>query len=69
MVAVRTFLNRIEAELARGFLAGENIDSIIQADDCGGERPSMWLSGVRLLVPEEDAAKADEILQAVRQSD
>jgi hypothetical protein len=33
MVAVRTFLNRIEAGLASGVLAGENIDSIIQADE------------------------------------
>lgn len=65
MVTVRTFLNRIEAELASGVLAGEDIDSIIQADDCGGERPSMWLSGVRLLVRPEDAQKADEILREV----
>jgi len=65
MVAVRTFLNRMEADLASGVLAGENIDSIVQADDCGGERPSMWLSGVRLLVRPEDAQKADEILREV----
>lgn len=62
MTVVRTYLNKMEAELARGLLASEDIDAIVQADDCDGMRPSLWLSGVRLLVRDEDAARADKTL-------
>ena len=65
MTVVRTYLNKMEAELAKGLLSSEDIDAIVQADDCDGMRPSLWLSGVRLLVREEDAAKADTLLAEV----
>jgi hypothetical protein len=65
MTAVRTYLNKMEAELAKGLLASEDVDSLVQADDCDGMRPSLWLSGVRLLVRPEDAARADKILAEV----
>ena len=64
MTAVRTYLNKVEAELARGALASADIESIIQADDCGGLRPNLWMSGVGLLVRPEDAVKADEVLNS-----
>ena len=63
MNVVRTYLNRMEAEMAKGALASEDIESMIQADDCGGARPSLWMSGVRLLVRPEDAVRADEFLR------
>jgi len=69
MTVVRTYLNRMEAELAKGLLASAEIESMIQADDCGGERPNLWMSGVRLLVLPEDAVKADEILRTEVESD
>ena len=62
LIVVRTFLNKAEAEIARGALEAEDLDSIIQADDAGGERPSLWMGGVRLLVRAEDAERATEIL-------
>jgi hypothetical protein len=65
MTAVRTYLNKMEAELAKGLLASEDIDSVIQADDCDGMRPNLWLSGVRLLVRPEDVARADKVLAEV----
>lgn len=65
MTIVRTYLNKMEAELAKGLLASEDIDALVQADDCDGMRPSLWLSGVRLLVRPEDAARADAILGEV----
>lgn len=65
MTVVRTYLNKMEAELAKGLLASEDIDALVQADDCDGLRPSLWLSGVRLLVRPEDAAKAGEVLTEV----
>ena len=54
----------MEAELAKGVLASANIESTINADDCGGMRPSLWMSGVRLSVRPEDAAEAAGILSA-----
>ncbi|HVY92858.1 MAG TPA: DUF2007 domain-containing protein [Bryobacteraceae bacterium] len=68
MTVVRSYLNKIEAELAKGLLASEDIDSIVQADDAGGTRPNLWMSGIRLLVRSEDAARAERILAELVES-
>ncbi len=62
LVTVRTFLNRIEAELALSALEAAGIDAVLQRDDCGGVRPSLWLSGVDLLVRPEDFRRATDVL-------
>ena len=62
LVAVRTFLNNIEAEIALSALEAAGIHAIVRRDDCGGVRPSLWLSGIDLLVRSEDAADAAAIL-------
>jgi Putative prokaryotic signal transducing protein len=62
LVTVAEFANPIEAEIAQGALEAADIESFVSADDAGGMRPSLWLSGVRLLVREPDAARALEIL-------
>jgi hypothetical protein len=63
LVAVRTFMNHIEADLAQGALEAAGIDCVISADDAGGTRPHLWVgAGVRLMVREEDAQRAAEIL-------
>jgi hypothetical protein len=62
LVTVRTFINRIEAELARSALAAAGVDAVLQLDDCGGVRPSLWLTGIDLLVRPEDYARAAEVL-------
>jgi Putative prokaryotic signal transducing protein len=62
LVTVRTFLNVIEAEVARSVLAAAGIDSLIRRDDCGGLRPHLQLSGVDLLVREHDLAEALRLL-------
>ena len=59
---VRTCLNTVEAEMAKGLLASEYTESVIQADDSGGMRPSLWLTGVGLRVRREDAARANKVL-------
>jgi hypothetical protein len=41
LVVIRTFLNMVDAELARGALESAGIDSMIRADDCGGLRPHL----------------------------
>jgi hypothetical protein len=62
LVVVGTFLNQIEADMAQGALEAAEIDSMISADDAGGQRPHLWMGGIRLLVRAEDAAAAREIL-------
>jgi len=62
LVVVRTFGNRIDAELAQSALEAGDIESMIQADDASGEQPGLWLRGVKLLVRADDAEQATEIL-------
>ena len=64
LVIVQTFGSRPEADLAKGVLDAEGIDALIQADTAGRMREHLAWSGAgfRLLVREEDAAAAREIL-------
>jgi Putative prokaryotic signal transducing protein len=62
LVAVRTFGNRIDAELAHSALAAADIESTILDDAAGGTQPELWLRGVTVMVRAEDAARATEIL-------
>lgn len=62
LVVFREFLNKAEAELAQGALAAQGLDSIVQADDAGGEEPGLWMGGVKLLVRAQDAERARRIL-------
>jgi len=62
LVSVRTFLNNMEAELALSALEAAGIHALLRRDDCGGVRPSLWLSGIDLLVRSEDAADAAAVL-------
>ncbi len=59
---IRTFVNNFDAEIARSALEAAGIDAMIRSDDCGGTRPHLWMGGVELLVRQEDAAEADELL-------
>ncbi len=65
LVAVGTFLNRIEAEMAQGALEAADIESMISADDAGGLRPGLWMGGVRLLVRAEDAEEAKRDISSI----
>jgi len=61
-VVFRTFLNQIEAALAKTVLDAAGIESFIRSDDCGGMRPHLWMGVIELLVHTEDVAKAEEVL-------
>jgi hypothetical protein len=61
---VGSFLNRVDAELARGALEAADIPATVSADDAAGTRPHLWLGGVRVLVTAADAERAREILRA-----
>ena len=64
MVVIRTFLNHVDADVARSALEAAGITSMIRADDCGGVRPHLWMGGVELLVDEADHAQAEEVLSS-----
>jgi hypothetical protein len=61
-VVVRTFLNHIEADLARTALEAAGIEALVRQDDCGGVEPVLWVNGLSLVVPAADAEAAAEIL-------
>jgi hypothetical protein len=63
LVAVGTYSNKIDADLAQGALEAADIDAMITADDAGGQQPGLLMGkGVRVLVRAEDAERAKEIL-------
>lgn len=62
LVVIRTSLNHFEAEMMRTALEAAGIPSMIRSDDCGGQRPHMWMGGIELLVRADDVAQATEIL-------
>jgi hypothetical protein len=63
LVAVGTYSNKIDADLAQGALEAADIDATITADDAGGQQPGLLMGkGVRVLVRAEDAERAKEIL-------
>jgi hypothetical protein len=67
LVVAGTYVNQIDAELAQGALEAAGIESMISADDAGGLRPHLAMSGgVRVLVRAEDAEQAAEILGNVK---
>jgi hypothetical protein len=68
LVVVGTYLNTLDADMARSALEAAGIDCMVRADDCGGLRPHLWMGGVELLVRGEDVEKALEVLESVAQA-
>ena len=71
LIEVKSFLHRHNAELARELLISNQIESVVSGDDCGGYRPHLVFGETfKLLVREDDADKAREILKTFdRQED
>lgn len=65
LVVVDRFASQVEADLAKTALASAGIDAAIQADRAGGMRDHLAWSGLgfKVLVREEDAIEAHEVLQ------
>ena len=67
LVAVGEYLNKVDAEIARGALAAAEIEAIVSADDAGGLEPGLWVGqGVRVLVHARDVDAARKILEPDR---
>jgi len=66
LVIVHTVATGLEAEIAKSALKAAGIPAIIKADTAGGMRPHIAWSGVgfRILVREEDANAARDVLES-----
>jgi putative signal transducing protein len=65
LVVVDRFASQVEADLAKSALESAGVDAMIQADRAGGMRDHLAWSGLgfKVLVREEDAAEAHDVLQ------
>ena len=61
-VVFRTFLNHIEADMAKMALEAAGIQAFIRSDDCGGMRPHLWMAGIDVLVHVDEVERAEEVL-------
>ena len=70
LICVKTFANRLEAELAKSVLESNAIKSSVSADDAGGMRPDLGFTsgGVKLFVLDENAERALELLETEPQA-
>ena len=66
LITIKTYPDRIEAELVKGVLESKGIKAMVSADDAGGMNPALlWATGgVRLLVQKRDIQKATEVLES-----
>lgn len=68
LVTVRSFASRVDADVARGVLQSEGIESFIFSDDAGGAYPMPFALSVALKVYAGDGEKAKQLL-TVRKSE
>jgi hypothetical protein len=71
LVVAQSYASRLEADLAKGVLEGAGIPAMIQADTAGGMREHLAWSGAgfKILVREEDATAAREVLAPPAEGD
>lgn len=65
-VTVAVTGTRTEAELIVGMLRNNGVEAVISADDAGGVEVALQAQGVRVLVPDGDAARARSLLHEQR---
>jgi hypothetical protein len=61
---VRTFVDRTEADLARGMLESEGIAATVVSDDCAANDPALSMANlVQLVVDGTDLERASSLLE------
>ena len=66
LITVKSFTTEIEAQIVRGRLQSEGIESFIIKDDCGGMYPHLHLTqGVLLKISEADLERALALIEPV----
>ena len=65
LTVIDRFASQVEADLAKSALESAGIDAMIQSDRAGGMRDHLAWSGLgfKVLVREEDATEAHDVLQ------
>jgi hypothetical protein len=64
-ICIKVFTNHVEADLAKNFLAMNEIEAFITSDDVAGFYPGLTYSGgVKLLVEKMNSQKAVELLES-----
>jgi len=64
LITIRTYLDRTSTEIERGLLSSYGIEAVVMTDNEGGLNPGLSTgTGVRLMVNEDQAEKAVEILE------
>ena len=62
-ITLRTFISDLEAQEVRSRLEASGLRTMLEVDNCGGMRPHLdYTTGVKLLVPEEEADQARELM-------
>ena len=62
-IVIREYNQTFKAETARGLLEEAGIECILSGDDLGGSLPQItFTTGYRIIIREEDAPKAEEVL-------
>jgi len=70
LVTIATYISPEEATLVAGILKENGIEAEIFKDDGGGTRPGLVFgTGVKLVVSEEDAFRAKELLESISNDD
>ncbi len=60
LITISTFPSAADAQIAKGILDEEGIESMIRTDDAGGMYPA--IGGAELVVRSEDAVRANAAL-------
>jgi len=60
--------SRVEADIIAGMLRDNGIAASVSSDDAGGLQPALQAQGVRVLVGEQDAVAAAQLLTEVEPS-
>lgn len=63
MKIVKTYQNRMDADIAKGFLQSQGIVAVVSSDDQGGLDPALRAQfGAELRVSEADLERAEQII-------
>ena len=63
-IILKAFINRYEADLAKGLLDEKGILNMISDDDTGGFRPGMIIGeSINLIINEEDLERAKKVIK------
>lgn len=64
LITLRTFNYRHEAEMAKSALEASGVPAVVFSDDGGGQEVSLqFVRGAKLMVNQQDASRAKQILK------